>query len=96
MNDISRSEVQASMDRMEDRLSAQNTQILTAVSELRSSVNGQFEIRDRIIQAQQKALTDHEAALARLDERGNSDRFARWVAGIATLIAAIAAVLARQ
>lgn len=83
---IARPEFSSVLTRMERHADISRAEILTAIRDLKISMNGQFA-------AQGKLLAEHETRLAVHEDRGKRDLIARWGAGLGSALAVIAGYL---
>lgn len=85
MDLVSQAEFNRAVNSLEDR----GDDILTAIRDLKQSMNGQFSKQGDLLSA-------HAARISVLEDRGSRDTGARWGAGIGTLLAIISAILGIQ
>lgn len=87
---MTRSELDTLLNRTEDRIegrqSSDREEILNAIRDLKTSMNGQFQRQGEILGA-------HETAIKILQDRGSRDNPARWTAVVSGAISLLAAYL---
>ena len=89
---IKRPEHERAFDRLEVRLDSSRDEILAAVRDLKTSMNGQFAKQGDINRRHSDILGEHGSHIAVLQDRGVRDMPARWGAVVSALIGTVAAI----